>query len=96
MVLHSKNLINEILTRNIFLKNHIFIVIIYSLVYYYLAHTKRFGTNEDDRFKTYTNSLYYTIVTHFTIGYGDISPKTRTFKMLCCTQILCAFMFMNL
>ena len=82
-------------SRNEFLKIHVLIIVVYSLIYYYLAHTEKFGTEEDDSFKTYTDSLYYTIVTQFTIGYGDITPKTRLFKMLCCSQILVAFLFMN-
>ncbi len=39
--------------------------------------------------------VYFTIITHFTIGYGDISPKTLTGKTITCLHVILTW-FINL
>lgn len=43
----------------------------------------------------YLDALYFTVVTHFTVGYGDIVPRTRLLKVVCMSQILVAFILIN-
>lgn len=37
----------------------------------------RFRIEKDDTFDSYFNSIWFTVITITTIGYGDISPKTQ-------------------
>jgi voltage-gated potassium channel Kch len=39
-------------------------------------------------FKEFLNSMYFTVVTFATVGYGDIVPKSLITKFLVITQIL--------
>ena len=48
----------------------------------------RFRLDEDDRFDSYFNSIWFTVITLTTIGYGDISPLTIPGKL---TTIILAF-----
>lgn len=41
-----------------------------------------------DGFKEFLNSVYFTVVTFSTVGYGDIVPKSLICKFLVMTQIL--------
>lgn len=88
--------INNILNKNINIKYHIAVIIAFSILYYFLSISGLAADEEDSRFDSLGNCLYYTIVTHFTIGYGDIAPKTGLYKALCCLQIFIAFMLTNL
>lgn len=92
----SPMFLSEILNKNSSLQYHFATIIIFSVLYHVLSKTKMVGDDEDERFNNYGSSLYYTIVTHFTIGYGDISPRSPLLRFLCCTQIVLAFALTNL
>ena len=68
----------------VFLVFHIALTVSFTLVYYRLSQdefTKHFNgiKRNDDAF---INSLYFSFTTLSTVGYGDISPKSRIAKML--------------
>ena len=88
--------IANIFSKNINLKYHGMVIVVFSFLYYMLSISGIAAENEEEQFDDLGSCIYYTIVTHFTIGYGDISPKSRLFRALCCIQILCAFMLTNL
>lgn len=88
--------ISNLLNKNINLTYHLVVIVFFSILYYVLAITGLAADEEDERFDSLGNCVYYTIVTHFTIGYGDISPKTPLYKTICCLQIFIAFMLTNL
>lgn len=88
--------LGELLKKNGNLQYHLATIIIFSVLYHFLAKGKFVGDDEDESFQNYGSTLYYTIVTHFTIGYGDIYPKTPLLRFLCCTQIILAFALTNL
>ena len=48
----------------------------------------RFRLGDDDVFDSYFNSVWFTVITITTIGYGDISPLTQPGKL---TTIILAF-----
>lgn len=57
------------------------IIMLYSLVYYYSIHP--------DLNKSLINSIYFSIVTFTTLGYGDISPKNYDeLKIICSSEAL--------
>ena len=74
---------------------HLITIAIFSVIYFYA--TKKTGTKKDkENFSSYENTVYYTTITHFTVGFGDISPESKTLKRLTMLQILLAFYLMNL
>jgi hypothetical protein len=52
---------------------HIIIYIIFSLIYIQLDETHFIGVKK----KSIHDKLYFSATTHTTVGYGDISPKSR-------------------
>jgi hypothetical protein len=68
----------------VFLVFHVALTLSFTFVYYRLSQdefTRHFNgiKRNDDAF---INSLYFSFTTFSTVGYGDISPKSRTAKML--------------
>jgi len=87
---------NELMKKNVNFQYHAVVIIVFSILYYALSKGNLVGDDEDERFQDYGSTLYYTVVTHFTIGYGDISPKSAILRILCCCQIVLAFLLTNL
>tara|TARA_Y100000590_G_scaffold382967_1_gene453314 strand:- start:424 stop:708 length:285 start_codon:yes stop_codon:yes gene_type:complete len=69
--------------------SHLFIVMVFSGLYYYYLTPEDFNGGEG--LNDYTDYFYYTVVTHASVGYGDISPKTKKAKMLVTLHIIIAF-----
>ena len=67
---------------------HCYVILLFAVLYYTLA---KYRHDEDEHFKDFGSTLYYTIVTHFTVGYGDIYPKTALLKTLCCIHLFISF-----
>ena len=88
--------LDNLMKKNGNIQYHLVAIIVFSILYYILAVGNLVGDEEDERFTNYGSTLYYTIVTHFTIGYGDISPKSAILRLLCCVQIFTAFLLTNL
>ena len=89
-----KPMIRLLKEQNRLLFVHIVTIIIFSIIYYFTAPSK--GSKKDkENFKSYESSLYYTTITHFTVGFGDISPESPTLRRLTMLQVLLAFFLMN-
>ena len=85
----------KFLKQNEFLLHHLVLIFIFSNIYYITA--KKYGSKEDkENFTNYSDSLYYTTITHFTVGFGDISPKSKILKYLTMIQVILAYTFMNI
>jgi hypothetical protein len=73
----------------------ILLIIIFSLIFYnYYGNKSNWNFNEsnldincEDDHVSLSDMFYFTTVTSFTIGYGDITPKTNPVKYLVMLKI---------
>jgi len=84
-----KDLIEKYGARRFTWFSHLIIVFIFSGIYYYFLTPADFNGGEG--LNNYIDYFYYTIVTHASVGYGDISPKTKKAKMIVTLHIIIAF-----
>ena len=88
------NLIELFKEQNKLFLFHIIAIVIFAIIYYKVAQIK--GTKKDkENFANFQDSLYYTTITHFTVGFGDISPESSLMRKLTMAQVLVAFSLMN-
>ena len=89
-MLHILKLIKNTNRDNIqyYLLTQLIVIFLFSIIYYI---TNRFQDEEERLFESYFDCVYFTICTHFTVGYGDISPKTKLHRTLTMIQIITAF-----
>lgn len=68
-----------------FIGKHVLFIIVFTGVYYWISQqsTYHFG-----RPLTLFHSLYFSMITQTTIGYGDIVPISDTAKIICMGQML--------
>ena len=95
-MLIAKNLKDTFFEINKFFFIHVLIIITFSFLYFYVAQgvadeldRKQYGTSLEQ-------TLYYTIITHFTIGFGGIRPTSQIIRRLTMCQIILAFLFFRL
>lgn len=87
--------IKTLLNQNKFLPAHLIVIVSFTLIYMMMASSH--GTDEDkEHFSNFADSLYYTTITHFTVGFGDVSPKSKLLRALTMIQVVLAFSLMNL
>ena len=68
---------------------NIFVITVFLFAYIIrVFEMPRFRLGDDDVFDSYFNSVWFTVITITTIGYGDISPLTQPGKL---TTIILAF-----
>ena len=80
--------------QNRLLLAHVICILVFSVIYYVTA--SKLGSEKDkERFNSFEDSLYYTVITHFTIGFGDISPDSKAMRRLTILQVFIAFALMN-
>lgn len=73
---------------------HLFLLLFFSTTYYLFLKKEDFKGG--DNLKDYFDYLYFSVVTHASIGYGVISPKTKRAKILVTLHIVLAFTFIIL
>lgn len=68
----------------LFIGKHILFIILFTGIYYLLSHQSidHFGYS-----LTLLDSLYYSMITQTTIGYGDIVPLSNVAKIVCMCQM---------
>ena len=73
---------------------HTYLLFVFCFVYYTTdQHLAKTNDDYEPMFQDFTTCVYYTIVTQFTVGYGDISPKHKLVKSLCSLHIILSFIF---
>lgn len=78
---------------------HLSIIFIFTNLYFFLArYTEKGYKSEDGKEfgESWERDLYYAVMTHFTVGFGDITPKSKLFRRLTMCQVILAFLFFNL
>lgn len=83
-------------------KNFIFQIIgivICASIYTVVANVFKFKDKkfkkDVKKFKNFGDSLYFSLVNHYTVGFGDISPESTIFRIIVCLQIVIAYILMN-
>ena len=90
-MLALKRIYQQIKSRNLLLREHIVLLVVFSLLYHNLS---KYSKNENDikKFSSYEQCLYFTFVTHFTVGFGDIAPQSTLLRRLCMLHIFLSFL----
>lgn len=75
-------------------------IFIYTLIYSFLFNKDDFNYNTTSKNislnDTFLEMLYFSSITQSTVGFGDISPKTRKAKVIVVIQILTSFILLSL
>lgn len=81
--------------QNILLSYHLLLILLFSLIFYFFAPYS--GNDEDMKsYATYFQTLYYTTTTHFTIGFGDITPKSSLLRLSTMIHIFLTFLLFRI
>ena len=77
---------------------HAIIASIMIPVYYYFpgGFENHFNRPDPKAPVTLTECGYYSLMTHATVGYGDIYPKTRPARLMVCLHVLLSFLGISL
>lgn len=71
---------------------HITVILLFTAINYIVA--KRYGTPGDKkRFASFENCLYFTTITHSTVGYGDLFPESRALRRVTMLHIFVMLSF---
>jgi len=89
------HLIDKLKKQNYFLPYHFLIILFFSILIYHYAP---YGDNEQDKksFDNYFSTLYFTTMTHFTIGFGDIAPSGSFLRLISMIHVILAFSLFNI
>jgi len=72
---------------------NLLLICVFSIIYNYVAIN--YGNDNDKKnFESYENCFYFTIVTQFSIGYGDIVPSSNIMKRFSIIHILLVFLIL--
>ena len=62
-----------------------------------MSGAKKYGKEVDTVFsESYEQTLYYTVMTHFTVGFGGIRPISKIMRRITICQVILAFLFFNI
>jgi len=68
------------------LEYHIFIIVLFALINFIVA--KHYGTDGDKKnFEKFENCLYFSTITHSTVGYGDVAPESTELRRVAMLHI---------
>ena len=67
---------------------NIIIIFIFSMIYGFII----LNSEEEDQFKTIEDVVYFTFTTHFTVGFGDKSPKSRLGRIVMMVHVFFVWM----
>jgi len=91
MLLH---VIKSIRKQNQFLLTHLAIIFLFTNLYFFLAPYS-IEADKKQFSESWERTLYYSFITHLTVGFGDITPQSKLCRRLTMLQVLLAFIFFN-
>lgn len=79
-----------------FLYYHLIVFFIFQIIYFLSMNilTKCWdGIDNDNKniFYTIIDSFYFTVCTHTSLGFGDITPKSRTIRLFTSIHMISVF-----
>ena len=88
-------LLKKIKQQNQLLPYHIILILIFTTIFNLYSP---YCDNEEDKknFSSFFQTFYFTTVTHFTVGFGDITPKSYIFRLLTMCHIFLTFLLLNI
>ena len=89
----SLKFIGNISNRNLLIEINATIIIVFFLLYYNFVPPSDFYKSGDEKPMSALDYLYFTMITHSTIGYGVISPKSSIGKMLVICHVISMLLF---
>ena len=89
----KQGLFEKLKQQNLFIEYHFITIIVFSLIYYVIGHNTT-QKQDQQNFKKLSDCVYYSVVTHFTVGFGDIAPSGGWMRLATVLQIICAFTLM--
>ena len=101
----SKNFFSILKKQNYYFPIHILVILLFTIIYKLISEIEHQEKQQyNDKFigrrrlnkESLEEILYFSVVTHFTIGFGDIVPKTKLMRRATICHILIAFTLFNL
>lgn len=75
----------------LFILHNLIILVVFTFLYRFIA--LNYGNDKEKKlFSNLENSFYYTTVTQFGVGYGDIVPESKIMKRFCIAHVLLVFL----
>lgn len=93
-IINKENILQILIVQNRLILYHFLVILIFSIIYYYVSK-KKGSVQDKEKMNTYMDCFYFTTITHFTIGFGDIVPQSNILRILVMSQVLIAFILMN-
>lgn len=95
MIFTFAKLVNQLFERNDMVLFHLGVIFVCAGMYQEVA--RRVGSKKERKnFKDFEDAIYYAVVVHFTVGFGDVSPESKWMRRITMAQILTAFILMNI
>ena len=82
---NNRNITKLILT-------HIFIIIFFAIVYHVISYRDEESFSNTRKMSLF-DSIYFSVIAHTTVGFGDFYPKTIESKFACMMHTLIVFLF---
>jgi len=88
-------ILKKLKRQNFFLPHHLALIIVFTILFHAYAP---YSDNEEDKksFDGFFTTFYFTTVTHFTVGLGDIAPKSNVLRFLTIVHMFLTFSLFNL
>jgi len=88
-------LLKKIKQQNQLLPYHIILIIIFTIIFNLYSP---YSDNEEDKknFSSFFQTFYFTTVTHFTVGFGDITPKSNVLRSVTMCHMFLTFLLLNI